>query len=76
MERTLTTGQVAAQLGVRPKLITDLFYAGRLRENVCPVQSGRRLIPENYVEEVARALRTAGKLPLHANHEKGALNNA
>lgn len=60
--KVLTTGQVAKRLKVRPSEITSLFYQGKLRDDLCPVESGRRLIPESYIEEIARGLRRAGKL--------------
>ena len=58
----MMSGEVARRLGVRPKTITDLFYAGKLRDDLCPVYSGRRMIPEGYIVEVEAALRRAGKL--------------
>ena len=58
----LTTGQVAKILGVAPTAITSLFYRQKLSEDICPVVSGRRLIPEDYLGQVACALHRAGKL--------------
>ena len=49
---------------VAPPVITTLFYRRRLDDTVCPVVSGRRLIPENYLPEIVRALREHGVLPL------------
>jgi hypothetical protein len=52
----LSAGQTAQRLGVRPRDVSDLFYTGVLREDICPVIAGRRLIPEHYLPQVAAAL--------------------
>ena len=67
-----TVGELAkryAAHGVRPKDISDLFYARQLRDDLCPIVSGRRLIPLDYVEMIEMALRRAGKLPLLPRRE-------
>jgi hypothetical protein len=62
MRRHLTVSDVARRLGVRPRDISDLFYARQLDDGVCPVVGGRRLIPGDYVPAIATALgRPAGK---------------
>jgi hypothetical protein len=55
-----TVGAVARLLGVRPQIISHLFYSGRLRDDLCPVVSGRRLIPDTYVPQIEAALRRHG----------------
>ena len=56
----LCVGDVARILDVRPSWITQLFYERRLRDDLCPVVGGRRLIPPSYVPLVAMALRRKG----------------
>ncbi len=56
----LSVGDVARQLGVRPAQITSLFYERRLRDDLCPVVAGRRLIPPAYVEMIEMALKRKG----------------
>lgn len=68
----ISVGQAARNLGVRPTLITQLFYEGRLRDDLCPVVAGRRLIPPGYVEIIAMELRRKGvnvKAPCKTNTE-------
>jgi len=48
---------------VRPEDISILFYRRKLRDDLCPIVAGRRMIPESYLPEIAAALRKAGKLP-------------
>jgi hypothetical protein len=49
--------------GARPKDISDLFYLRKLDCGRCAIVAGRRLIPFDYVPEIADALRAAGRLP-------------
>lgn len=53
----LFVGTVAERLGVAPHVITYLFRRQRLDGKRCPVVSGRRLIPEDYLGEIAREVR-------------------
>jgi len=48
--------EVARQLGVRPRDISDLFYQRRLDDGRCPVVGGRRLIPADYIPAIREAL--------------------
>ena len=48
-ERMFGVGDVARRFGVRPHQITALFYEQRLRDDLCPIVSGCRIIPENYL---------------------------
>lgn len=54
--------ELSEQLGqtVRPKWITALFYDRQLRDDLCPIIGGRRLIPRNYLPMIATALRRHG----------------
>ena len=56
----LGVGDVAKRLGVRPTQITQLFYEQRLRNDLCPIVAGRRLIPPSYVAVIAIGLRRKG----------------
>jgi hypothetical protein len=49
-------------VSVRPRDISVLFYQRELRDDLCPIEAGRRVIPESYVAQVAAALRRRGKL--------------
>jgi hypothetical protein len=68
----LSVGEAAAaltqQLGVavRPRSISALFYDGQLRNDLCPLVGGRRLIPHDYLPLVEAALRRRGVLPARA----------
>ena len=42
---------------VNPRDITNLFYLGKLDDGRCPVVSGRRLIPDDYLPVIRRVLR-------------------
>jgi len=57
----LSVSEVARRLGANPKDVSDLFYRRRLRDDLCPIVAGRRLIPEDYVGIVATALKRAGR---------------
>jgi len=61
----LSVSEAARRLGARPRDISDLFYRRRLRDDLCPIVAGRRLIPEDYLDMVAAALRRAGQLVRH-----------
>lgn len=56
----LGVGDVARKLGVRPSLISQLFYERKFRDDLCPIISGRRMIPETYVEIIAMELHYKG----------------
>lgn len=63
-----TVSEAARQiLGARPKDISDLLYRRRLDDARCPIVGGRRLIPLDYLPEVARVLREAGYLQQEAD---------
>ena len=48
---------------IAPRMISDLFYQRKLRDEACPLVGGRRLIPESYLPAIAAALRSQGLLP-------------
>src|SRR5689334_20191585 len=45
---TLSVSDAARRLGANPRDISDLFYKRQLRDDLCPIVAGRRLIPESY----------------------------
>jgi hypothetical protein len=53
----LSVSEVARRIGATPRDISDLFYRRELRDDLCPIVAGRRLIPESYVEDIEGALR-------------------
>ena len=61
MAQYLTVSEVARQLGATPRDVSDLFYARKLRDDLCPVTGGRRLIPPSYVPTIRAALQRAGR---------------
>jgi len=57
----ISVSEAARRLGAKPKDISDLFYRRELRDDLCPVVAGRRLIPLDYLELICMALKRAGK---------------
>jgi hypothetical protein len=64
----LTVSDAARELAatlrqaVRPRDISTLFYERELRDDLCPIVGGRRLIPHDYLPQIENALRRAGKI--------------
>ena len=56
----LSVSEAARRLNARPRDISDLFYRRRLRDDLCPIVGGRRLIPEDYLDMIALVLRRRG----------------
>jgi len=56
----LSVSEAARRLNARPRDISDLFYRRRLRDDLCPIVGGRRLIPEDYLGAIALVLRQHG----------------
>lgn len=56
----LSVGDVARKLNVRPSVVTQLFYERKLRDDICPIVGGRRLIPPSYIQIIVMALRRKG----------------
>ena len=61
MNKQLSVSEVARRIGAKPKDISDLFYLRELRDDLCPIVGGRRLIPESYVDTVRRVLKRHNK---------------
>ena len=57
----LSVSEAARRLGARPKDISDLFYRRELRDDLCPIVAGRRLIPESYLDVIRMVLRRHGR---------------
>ncbi len=57
MTQFLSVSQVARLLNALPRDISDLFYARKLRDDICPIVAGRRLIPKSYIHEIEATLR-------------------
>lgn len=57
----LSVSEAARRLGANPKCISDLFYRRELRDDLCPIVAGRRLIPETYLNTIRSALERHGK---------------
>ena len=57
MAAHLAVSDVARRLGARPRDISDLFYQRLLRDDICPIVGGRRLIPQAYVAVIEAVLR-------------------
>ena len=70
MSNLLTVSDVARALSeelgvdVGPRDLSDLFYKRLLRNDLCPVVGGRRLIPSGYVAEILTILRARGVVPV------------
>jgi hypothetical protein len=58
----LSISQAADELGVKPRVISDLLYARDLELNRCPVFAGRRVIEKNYLPALRRVLVERGKI--------------
>ena len=56
MPTYLSVSDVARLLGAKPRVISDLFYRRELPDGRCPIIGGRRLIPEDCIDEIAAAL--------------------
>lgn len=61
-ERYYGLGEAARMCGVRPYVITNLFYHGHLDEARTVFVANRRLIPASYVLEIKRVLAERGYL--------------
>jgi hypothetical protein len=61
MPEMLSVSEASRLLGANPRDVSDLLYRRELRDDLCPVVAGRRLIPRAYVEQIRRALRLHGR---------------
>lgn len=66
----LSVSGAARLLGANPKDISDLVYRRELRDDLCPIVAGRRLIPEDYVPLIRAALGRHGR-PLAGEVARG-----
>ena len=57
----LSVSEAARRLGANPQDISDLFYKRKLRDDLCPIMGGRRLIPLEYLDQIVKALKDAGR---------------
>jgi hypothetical protein len=57
----LSVSEAARCLGAAPRDISDLFYRRQLRDDLCPITAGRRLIPENYLDSIRMVLKHHGR---------------
>ena len=64
MERQLSVSEVARRIGAKPKDISDLFYRRELRDDLCPIVAGRRLIPDYYIDVIDMVLKRHGRGPM------------
>ena len=55
-----TVSEVARHFGIRPRVISDLFYSRTLDDLVCPIVGGRRIIPHTYIPTIENVLRERG----------------
>jgi len=58
---SLSVSEAARQIGANPKDISDLFYRRELRDDLCPIVAGRRLIPADYLDMIRMTLRRNGR---------------
>lgn len=56
----MSVSEAAERLGVKPRVLSDAFYDGRLDESRCPIVGKTRVIPAAYLESIAIELRRAG----------------
>ena len=59
----LSVSEAANEIGAVPRDITNSFYSRRLDTKRCPIVAGRRLIPRDYLPELAAELQRRGHLP-------------
>jgi len=62
MGNRLSVSEAARRMGAKPQHISELFYRRILGDGVCPIEAGRRLIPESYLPVLADALQKRGHL--------------
>jgi hypothetical protein len=58
----LIVSEAARRIGAKPRDISTAFYERKLDDARCPIIGGRRLIPEDYLPEIAKTLREMGRL--------------
>ncbi len=66
----LSVSEAARRIGANPKDISDLFYRRALRDDLCPIVAGRRMIPADLVWLIRSKLEAAGKLRGRCSDER------
>lgn len=72
MPEFLFVSQAARELGsqlgaeIRPQDLSNLFYRRHLRDDVCPVVGGRRLIPREYLATIRAIVMQRMLSPKHS----------
>lgn len=61
-EKFYGVSEAARLMNSKPRDLTNLFYNRQLRDDLCPLVSGRRVIPESYLKNIAMELRRGGKM--------------
>jgi len=56
-----SVSETARKIGASPKDISDLFYHRRLRDDLCPIVAGRRIIPADYIDVIRSVLQRHGR---------------
>lgn len=64
----VTVGEAAELLAINPRILTDAIYRGAVDARRCPLQRGRRMIPREYVAQIAAILRRRGVRISEPNH--------
>ena len=54
----LSVGEAAEAIQVAPRAISNALYDRKLDVRRCPIVAGRRLIPRDYLAEIAEVLRS------------------
>jgi len=70
LTKYLSVSEVARRIGAKPKDISDLFYSRKLRDDLCPIVAGRRLIPVDYVLTICAVLRRHGRLTVQESNDE------
>jgi hypothetical protein len=60
-ERFYSLSEVARQLKILPRVLSDAFYQRLLDDERCQMVGGRRLIPESYLPELEAVVREIAK---------------
>lgn len=58
----LSVSDAVRRIGTRPRDIGDFFYGRKLRDDLCPIVAGSRVIPEEYLPQIEQALRRLGRI--------------
>ncbi len=56
-ESFLSVGEAAEAIQVTPRAISNALYDRKLDVSRCPIVAGRRLIPRDYLPEIAAVVR-------------------